>query len=338
MLMFDAFNNDAFSAITLTAAINNIDHVPGRAGELAFVGVGEGVATTTVTFEQQNEVLSLLPSRPRGAPSTYETASKRKVSAVQIPHIPLDDVIRADEIQNVRTFGGEFSLQSVIQVVNQRLTKAVARHDLTLENLRLGALRGQILDADGSVLADLYSLFNVTPEPAVSFELDVKTTDVRAKCHEVYRKMQRNAKMAVPSSGTVHAFCGDAFFDALLQHPSVKGVYDGHAAAERRLGDRYAFGVFEFGGIFFENYRGTDDGTTVSVATNEARFFWTGVPGMYIERYAPADFIEAANTIGLPRYAKQEPLKLNRGIHLHTQQNPLPVCLRPKTLMTATIT
>lgn len=333
--MLDVFNQDAFSALSLTAAINKVDYVPGRAGEVAFAGVGEGVSTTSVVIEEKSEGLSLISTAPRGAPSEQETANKRTARSLSVPHIPADDTVRADEVQNVRAFGSDSALQGVQALVNGRLSKLAARHDLTLENLRLGALKGEITDADGSTIYNLFTEFGVSQEASVNFALGTGTTDVRGKCQTVIRKMRQNAKLAIPSSARVHAFCGDDFFDALLSHANVKGVYDGYAAAERRLGDSYAHGIFEFGGIFFENYRGTDDGSTVGIGTDAVRFFWSGVPGMYAEYYAPADFMETVNTVGLPRYAKvvPDPSGLNRFARIHTQQNPLPLCLRPKTLM-----
>jgi hypothetical protein len=152
--------------------------------------------------------------------------------------------------------------------------------------------------------------------------------------------MKRNAKTNIPNTAVVYALCGDAFFDALINHPNVKGAYDGYAAAERRLGGNYAHGVFEFAGVLFENYQGTDDNSTVAIDTNEARFFWVGVPGIFAEYYAPSTFMSSLGGVGLPRYAKQvvDPSGLERFVMLHTQQNPLPVCLRPSTLVRGTRT
>ena len=52
---------------------------------------------------------------------------------------------------------------------------------------------------------------------------------------------------------------------------------------------------------------------------------------------APADFNETVNTPGQPVYAKQEPRKFDRGTDLHTQSNPLPMCLRPSVLVKLSI-
>lgn len=332
--MLDIFNDDAFSVVTLTAGINDIDHIPDRAGQLAFVGAGQGVPTTTISIERKAEILTLIQSSQRGSPAPEAVQDKGTLFPVAITHIKKEEKITADQVQNVREFGTENRLAGVQLVVNTAMNKLVGEHDLTLEHHRLGALRGQILDADSALLVDLFTLFGVTQLAEVDFELDAAATDVRGKCAGVIRLMKRNAKIVIPASANVHAFCSDTFFDALLSHANVKGVYDGWAAAERRLGGSYVHGIFEFGGIFFENYQGTDDNTTVGIAVDKVQFFWSGIPGMYAEYYAPADFIETVNTIGLPRYAKLAPdLRFNQFVELHTQQNPLPLCMRPKTLI-----
>src|SRR3546814_4745063 len=38
------------------------------------------------------------------------------------------------------------------------------KHAITLEHLRMGALKGEILDADGSVISNLFTEFQITPQ------------------------------------------------------------------------------------------------------------------------------------------------------------------------------
>lgn len=350
----DIFNDDAFNLITLTGLINQVDHVPGRAGELAFAGRGEGVATLTVAIEQVGQALSLIPITGRGSPAPQEKQDKGNIRSLTIPQVKLEDTIGVYQVQNVRELGSTNQLRGIQSVINTQMAKMSARHDLTLENLRLGALRGLVKDSDGSTVYDLFSFFGVSAPDDVTFQdVFVATPDedslrtVRTVCQEITRTMKRNAKipLALGNGGAqVHAFCGDNFFDQLIESTSVKGVWDGWAAAERRLGANYAHQVYEFAGILFENYQGTDDQTdesagTVGIDPNEAQFFLTGVPGLYAEYYAPADFAETANTLGLPRYAKIAPdSKFNREFYLHTQQNPLPICTRPRTLIKGVLT
>lgn len=352
----DIFNDDAFSLVSMVAAINNIDHVPGRAGDLVFAGVGEGVATDTVSIEMLDDSLTLIQTSARGSPSEQEKEGKRTLRSVGIPHIKLEETIGAARVRNVRAFGSSSALKGVQSVVNGQLAKMSNRHDLTLEHHRLGALKGEIKDADGSTLQNLFTLFGITNDNSgvgggatdaapkqFDFKLDSFTVDspddnIRYNAAQVVRFMKRNAKTAIPPGAKVWALCGDNFFDYMLEHPSFKAAFQNTDAARAALGDSFVSGAFEFGGVVWENYTGTDDNSTVAVEANEARFFWTGVPGLYAEYFAPADFMDTVNTIGLPRYARQavDP-EFGRFVKIHTQQNPLPLCLRPKTLCKGTI-
>ncbi len=340
MEFMDIFNDDAFSLVSLTSMINNIDYVPGRAGELAFVGTGQGVATLSVAIESKSETLSLISTSPRGGPAPQEKQEKGTLRNVSIPQIKLEETIGAHQIMGVRELGSADVLRGAQRVVQQQMQKMTRRHDMTLEYHRLGALKGVILDADGTTtLVNLFTLFDIAAPSDVSFALTTGTTDVRAKCASVIRTMKRNIKLAWPGTAKVWAFCGDAFFDDLINHANVKAAYQNWNAAAAALGNSFVHDVFPFGGITFENYQGTDDNSTVAIGTNECRFFVTGVPGLYEEYYAPADFMETVNTVGLPRYAKIAPDgKFNRSVELHTQQNPLPLCLRPQTLIKGTRT
>lgn len=346
----DIFTDDAFGLVAMTAAINNVDHIPGRAGELAFVGVAEGVTTTSVAIESIAGNLALIPTTPRGAPAPKNKADKANLRVVGIPQVKLEDAVGAHEVQGVRAFGTTDQFAGVQDVINRRLATMANKHDLTLENLRLGALRGVIKDSDGSVIENLFTLFGVTNDNSAyggtttdaapkifGYDLSSPSDDsdtIRLLNQQVIRWMRQNAKLILPGGYKVHAFCGDAFFDALIEREDVKAVYQNTAEQQVRLGKTYAYGTFEFGDIVFENYQGTDDGSTVTVASNEAMVFLTGVPGLYAEYMAPADFLETVNTPGLPRYAKiAADDRFNRFVELHTQQNPLPICLRPKTLV-----
>jgi hypothetical protein len=68
------------------------------------------------------------------------------------------------------------------------------------------------------------------------------------------------------------------------------------------------------------------------IAQDEARFFPTGVPELFLTRFAPADYTETVNSIGYPRYAKQYPMPNGKGINLEVQMNAISLCTRPEVL------
>lgn len=344
--LLDVFSDDAFSTLSLTDAFNNVDHVPGRAGELAFVGVGNGIPTTDVAIEYRDQALTIIPTSPRGATAPKEVRDKAKMVKLAIPHVALDDTINAASIQNVRAFGTGDLVEGAQIVVNEQLTKISLRHDLTLEHMRLGALKGKILDADDTEILDLYATFGVSEPDPIVFPSGAASAggSLRATIQGVIRQVQRSAKMLLPGTAQVWALCGDEFFDELVSHPDVVTAFQGWTAAQQRLADNAMVSAFPLNGMFFENYRGTDGVTgeeasdgeltgEVGIATGECRIFLTGVPGLYTEKYAPSDFLDTANTIGLPRYAKLVPDNAGRRVDILTEMNPLPICLRPATLL-----
>ena len=87
-----------------------------------------------------------------------------------IPHIPHDDVVLPEEVQGIRAFGSETELQAMANVITDHLQNMRNKHAITLEHLRMGALKGNILDSDGSTLYNLYNEFEITPK-TVNFAL-----------------------------------------------------------------------------------------------------------------------------------------------------------------------
>jgi hypothetical protein len=76
-----------------------------------------------------------------------------------------------------------------------------------------------------------------------------------------------------------------------------------------------------------------DGNTRRFIAANDGHVFPMGTMSTFETVFAPADFVETANTMGIELYAKQEARKFGRGIDLHTQSNPLPICYRPALLV-----
>lgn len=335
--MLDIFNNEVFSVTSLTDAINELKFKPGRIGELGIFST-EGVDTTTIAIEKKGDILTIVPPTPRGAPGTTIAKERRDLRALMIPHFEINDAVMAEEVQNVRAFGTERALETVMMKVGQRQQTHVINFAVTEEHARMGAIKGIVTYADGSTL-NLFNEFGVTPLPTVDFDLDNASApdgSLRKKCADIIRKMSE-ALGGIPFSG-VHGVVGDNFFDDLLSHPEVRETFKGWSEAqilrEGYVGpNRSVYGIFEFGGIVFENYRGAVVDGKAFIDTDEAHLFPTGVPGLFKTAYAPADYIDTVNTLGQRLYTKQYRMPNEKGIHLDTQMNALQYCTRPRVLI-----
>ena len=329
MAAIDAFTSSIFEMTSLTDAIRKLPYTPGKVGRLG-IFEDKGIATTTLLIDEKDGVLYLVPTAHRGGTPNLNRSGRRKARTFEVTHIPLEDSVLPDDVTNIRKFGSENELEAVADVVNDKLQEMKNNIQVTKEYLMLGALKGQILDADGTTIYDLFTEFGVT-QTEVNFELGTSSTKVRLKCMEVKRAIED--AMGGSPFGQIHCFCGKDFFDSLISHSDVETAYARWRDGEMLRNDPRA--GFPFAGLVFEEYRGTVSGVQF-VEDDEAHFFPINTPGLYKMYYGPADFNETANTIGLDLYAKSEARKFNRGVDLHVQTNPLPLCNRPNALVLGT--
>ena len=329
--MNNPFDNPSFSMSALTAAINIL---PNNYGLMESMGLfpTKPVRFRSVVVEEKNGILTLLPTMPVGSPGTVGKRGKRKLRSFAIPHIPHDDVVLPEEVQGIRAFGSETEVQTVAAVMAEHLQTMRNKHAITLEHLRIGALKGIILDADGSEIYNLFDLFDITPK-VVNFQLSNAATDVKKKCLDLKRYLEKNLKGERMNG--VHCLVSEEFFDALTSHDNVKAAYDRWQDGLALRSDLRS--GFTFAGITFEEYSGEasdgDDNVHRFIAAGEGHAFPLGTVDTFATYFAPADFNETANTLGQPLYAKQEPRKFERGTDIHTQSNPLPMCHRPAVLV-----
>ena len=98
---------------------------------------------------------------------------------------------------------------------------------------------------------------------------------------------------------------------------------------------------FVFNGIHFVEYEGSASNGKGSVLRfipdNQAIFIPMGTMNVFETVFAPADYVEAVNTIGVPYYAKQKLQDFDKGVDIQTQSNPLTICKRPDLLVKATL-
>ena len=343
--LLNPFEADAFSMANLCAAIEILPNLYGRVNQLGVFNNVEGITTRTAIVEEYSGVLNLLKTMPVGAPGNNNKIGKRTVRSFTVPHIPLDDIIRPEEFSGIREFGQPNQMKTLATVMNRHLQTAKNKFAITLENLRMGALKGIILDADGSTLYNLYTEFGIVAQ-TVSFALmsgsplaKTTTTDVAKKCREVLRWIETHLLGEVMTD--VRCLCSQEFFDALIGNTNVEKYYLNWTNAAQIAGTDPRKG-FPFGGIIFEEYLGvaTDETGTSRrfIAEGEAHCFPMGTMNTFKQIYAPGNFLETVNTPGLELYAKQVIEDMARWVDLHIESNPLPLCCRPATLVKLTMT
>ncbi|WP_138438586.1 major capsid protein [Marinobacter alexandrii] len=334
MASMDIFNNSAFSMVSLTGAVNKLDYQPQLLGEL---GIFEPmpVRTRTVFVDRRDGALTLIPTSATGEAPSELKGDDRDAVPLKTTRLAKGFTLYAEEVQGVRAFGSETELEQVQGEYLRRLARVRGDMELTHEYHRLGALQGKLLDSDGtSVVYDYFDRFGVVEPAAINFALTTSTTDVHGKCKEISRGMARSSRGAFTPATQIHALAGDLFYDLLTTHPNVEKFYlNQQAARDLQAAQGQVFESFRIGGITFHNYRGTDDNSTVAVATNEAKFFPVNAPGVFKKAMAPAEFGPYVNTLGVDTYAMNIP---DRDRQAWTRGEiysyPLYLCQRPEVL------
>lgn len=328
MAMIDAFTPDAFKLDTLTAAINNLPFTPTRLASLGWFAE-EGINTLDATIEERDGVISLIDVAARGAPGKPITGEARRLRTFRVPHLPQRATIMADEVQGVRAFGSDSTSEVLQTRIDERLAIMRRNLDYTIESHRLAAVMGNFYDANGSVVS-LFTEFGVVQQTQSMALHKTNSSSAREKAELVKEKIE-SALDGVPYSG-IRVPCSPGFWKALLEDKDNKeSVLNWERAATLREDTR---DVIMLNGITYERYRGT---SAVKITDDCAYAVPEGVPGLFLTRFAPANYRETVNTIGIPYYAKGEPMKFDTGFEMQAQSNPLNICTRPAAIIKLTI-
>jgi hypothetical protein len=312
--------------VELTASIQKAPFTPGLiASEKLFVE--SGIATTSCFIEFESGTVRLIPAAPRGGVGAPFRSGPRDGIHVSTVHLPHTGSVLADEVQDRRGFGG-VSLETPEQVKARKLAGMRANLEATIEWHRLGAIKGQVLDADGSMIVDIYSEFGIS-QTEKSLALSTAGSQLLNKVIDAERESEDALGGAKPTGFL--AFCAPDFMDSLRAHPDYKTELQWARPSE--LSADYRNGIL-IGNTLFREYR---EGFSVKqIAPGTAFVMPLGIPDLFLTRYAPADWVEAVNTPGLPIYAKAQPMPMDRGYFLESQSNPISFCSRPASVIKLT--
>lgn len=325
-------NEAQYGVRPLTEAINNLPVTPTTIRESGLF-VPDYLTTTYVDVESQGNQLTLVQSAPRGTPGKPVSSKRDGKKTFQTVHLPKDDVVRADDVQNVRTFGSDNTATAVNDKVNDKMAGMKGDIEYTREHLQLGALQGKLLDADGTVLYDFNKEFGIT-RPSLALGLGSDTTKAGAVLDKFLR--ERKKALAGDTFKGWMIYASPEWLEAFMYHKSMYDLYARFSdSAKVYTGDNSSTDVaFRYRNVDIIEYDYQFD-SAVDIKAGEALLAPVGTKKTLKEYFAPADMNATVNTKALPYYASREKLLHDKGWSLHAQSNTLPINLRP--LATATL-
>lgn len=340
----DVFNADAFSFTSLSKSVDLMGFIPGMTRQYFD---SSPVRTKSVWIERRGYQAAMIQTSPRGAPPSQVGSDSRDARAFNTVRLAQSTRIYAEELQFIRRFGSEIDQKDLADEINRRTFKLRSNMELTMENMRLGVLtQGKTLDADGSTIYDWTAEFASEPSGArstaaiteVAFNFAAALIDVRQHCASIIRSITRNLQGLGGPNPKIIGFAGDSFYDQLCASAEVRQSFlNWEAATALRDSVGSPWMPFNYGGIFFVNYRGTDDtslsGTkSVGIATASCKFF-PATAGIFQTAYAPGEKFEFVGSPGQEMYSQiVRDVQRDEWADVEVKSYPLPVCVLPDAL------
>jgi len=339
--------NFPYTATQLTEQVNRI---PNMFGLLAALNVfsSDPSASTLVEIRYEDGLLRVLPAKERGAPGTQAAREPGSTIFFRIPHFPHMDLITPQDIQDMLVMVARSKQPNTVdKEMAKRLLNIRNNHAITLEYIRMGALKGEIKDGNGQTLYNLFDEFAIEKK-VVHFALANAATDIISKCEEVYDHVLKNLKGEV-STG-VEMIVSASFMNKFVQHAKVKDhwlSYQAAAAVANMNRDRSGQNwgrTFEFGNIFFREYKGSFPvkadanaavASTPAVVAGKGHAYPTGTMDTFKTWFGPADTMSGANKPGDEVFISPKPLDHDKGVELHSESNVLALCKRVEVLVEA---
>ena len=337
----DIFQSDAYSMVSLTKGVNVIPVKHGMTSKLALF-TPKPISTTVVAIEEKSGTLNIVPATERGLAGTPSKRGKRSMRYFGVDRRRLEDHLKASDLQNVRQFGSETELDTVASKTVEIMEQLRGQLDQTREFLRMGALSGHPIDADGSTMFNFFDEFGVT-QKTVNFDLATSSTNISAKADEAKRHIRMNSGDQIASGFVV--LCSPEFYDAFIDHGKVRDVYlrlleSGSNNSKNPLlsGDSTA----DFANITWISYDGVVTYIDVDGGKTERKFIPAGEAIMaplgtdnFEEYLAPADTLETANTMGQEFYSWMEE-NGKTSTKLLVETNALPIVKNPRVIVKLT--
>lgn len=203
-----------------------INSIPTTFGQLNADGMfpAEGLDTPYVRISMEDGVLRALPVTPGGRPSTVSRHGDTKAVIFEIPNISHEDSVLAADLRKWRALAARAREPELVLVdqIERRHRRNRLKFDITLEVMKMGALKGQIRDGANTLLYDLYDVFGIEQQ-VVYLDLD----DVNYKLPEGIEEIVGGTEDRLINDVMtgVEVRVSPELYNKIIQHPSLEKYY-----------------------------------------------------------------------------------------------------------------
>jgi hypothetical protein len=261
----------------------------------------------------------------------------RSLRSFPIPHFPLDDAVKPEDVQGKRAYGSPDQAETEAAVIARKLERIRMNHAVTLEAARAYAITaGAIYAPNGTVAGSFYTDFGITRK-SIDFVLGTTTTDLNAKSEEGIAHIQDTIQSGEVVSNII-VLCSPAFFGKLINHATIKESYKYYTSTQEPLRQRLGSGLyrrFTHGGVDYIEYRGSYNGTAL-IPAGEAYMLPQGTSDMFLTYFSPANKFQFVNTLGEQAYVFTYKDPTDTQIQIQSESNFLNLIRRPQAVVKLT--
>ena len=331
-----------FTYATLCGAVNSVPYEPGYLGRIGLFRY-LGSMTRDILLEFDGQTIGLVPASAPMSPGVVVTRKPRQGLSFRAPRLAMSIPVHATEVAEIRGLGTA-DLEGVETQAGERIRNAIRNLRSTWEWHALNAAMGILLDANGNVMINYFTAFGIA-QPTYDMLWGTAGQTLLDKCADILNQLEDalggnyNPEGADATNGVVPeapplVLCGRTFWKKLMSDPSFATAFTYFQARDQRYiptreDIRYA-NDFEFGGIYWRQYRGSTTGTGRFMPDAIAQLIVNDLPGTYLGYFTPPeDVMDAVNKPGLPLVATVEEMEHKSGMEFRIQSNPLHIMGRP---------
>lgn len=336
--------DNGYKLIDWTDEINNMDNQAGLIGSMNLFRT-QGISQTAVVFDKSMNDTTLLPQvSRRGRESTKGNDRKVETFSLPLAYFKHSEYITPEDVQGWRQAGSSDTAETMANVRVQKLADMRAQVEQSHEYMKLQAAKGIMKTPDGTVIADMFSEFNVT-QKVIDFALGTATTNVSSKISELKRYLQTNLRTGGVLRD-INVVVDAEFFDKLISHPEIKQAYlyfQSQFNPNRDASNQFmAWGSvdqFKFKGVNFMTYdhvfKLPDDTTEAAVAANTGHVIPV-TNDLFRGYYGPSNKLSGANSVGRELFAYEYTDHKDEFHEMQVETSPLYFVTQPQVLVKLT--
>jgi hypothetical protein len=331
-----------YTYATLCGAVNSVPYEPGYLGKKGFYHY-LGSRTRDVKLEFDGQTIGLIQSSAPMSPGVVVSRKPRTGLSFRAPRLAMTIPVHATEVAEVRELGAA-DLEGVETQAGWRIRNAIRDLRSTWEWHALNGAMGILLDADGSVMINYFTAFGIA-QPTFDMTWSTAGTPLLMKCAAILNQIEDalggnfNPEGSGATNGIIPStpplvLCGRTFWQKLMSDASFATAFQFFQARDQRYlplrEDMRYKDDFEFGGIYWRQYRGSTQQTGQFIPAATAQVLINDLPGTYLGYFTPPEDVEdAVNKPGLPLVATVELMEHKAGIEFRIQSNPIHIMGRP---------